>query len=80
MRGKRENLIRAVETDMAALARATLALKDLEALAIRSLQRGLLDAEDSERIFGALSRVEAGLGVGRKWMRGVRYGELSVGE
>jgi len=65
--------IAAVETDMAAVALASEGLKDLEALALLSLQRGLLDVEQAERVFGALGRVGRGLAAGRKWMRMFRY-------
>jgi hypothetical protein len=65
--------IAAVETDMAMVALASEGLEDLEALALLCLQRGLLDVEGAERVFGALGRVRAGLGVGRKWLRVVRY-------
>jgi len=75
MRGKQERVIAAIETDMARLALATQALEDLEALALLALQRDVLDVGGAERVFEALGRVEAGLGAGRKWMRGVRYGE-----
>jgi len=71
---KRAEIV-AVETDMAAVALASDGLKDLEALALLSLQRGVLDVEQAERVFEALGRVGRGLVVGRKWMRSFRYGE-----
>ena len=64
----------AIETDMACVATAAMALGDLEVLAIRALQAGLLDVGDAERMFGALGRVRTGLGVGRKWLATLRSG------
>lgn len=58
---------------MAQIAGASRGLEDLEALALLSLQHGLLDVEAAERVFSALGRVGAGLRVGRKWMRAIRY-------
>lgn len=66
--------IAALETDQAAVALASEGLEDLEALALLALQRGLLDVEMAERVFGALGRVERGLGASRKWMRLLRSG------
>lgn len=72
--------IAAVETDMAAVALAARGLEDLEVLALLCLQRGMLDVEQAERVFGALGRVRTGLGVGRKWLQMVRYpGEDGAG-
>ena len=65
--------VAAVETDMAAVALAAEGLEDLEVLALLCLQWGKLDVEQAERVFGALGRVRMGLGVGRKWLRMVRY-------
>lgn len=44
------------------------ALEDLEALAVLALQRGALDSDGAERVFGALARVTVGLDVNRKWV------------
>jgi len=79
MRGQREVVIAAVEADMAKVALATEGVEVLEGLALRCLGRGLLSAGDAERVFEALGRVEAGLGAGRRWMQGVRYGDGSGG-
>jgi hypothetical protein len=58
---------------MATVALAAEGLEDLEVLALLCLQWGKLDVEQAERVFGALGRVRAGLGAGRKWLRMVRY-------
>ena len=71
----RRDLIAAAETDMAQVALAGEGLEELEALAVLALQRGLLDSDRAERVFGALARIGAGLAVIRKWMKGVRYGD-----
>jgi len=68
-------VIAAAETDMAQVALAGEGLEELEALAVLALQRGLLDSDRAERVFGALARIGAGLAVIRKWMKGVRYGD-----
>ncbi len=70
----RRAVIAAIEADMAKVALASKDLEDLETLALLALQRGLLDEEDTERVFEALGRVRTGLGAGRKWMRAVRDG------
>lgn len=76
----RRDLIAAAETDMAQVALAGEGLEELEALAILALQRGLLDSDRAERVFGALARMGSGLAVVRKWMKGVRYGYVEERE
>ena len=70
----RRATIAAVEADQAKIALASDSLEVLEALALLSLQKGLLDEEQAERVSEALGRVWLGLNAGRKWMQGVRYG------
>jgi hypothetical protein len=45
---------------MAVVALASEGLKDLEVLALLCLQKGILDVQQAERMFGALVRVGAG--------------------
>lgn len=79
MRGEREVLIAAVEADMAKVALATEGVEVVEVLALRCLNKGILSVGDAERVFEALGRIDAGLGAGRRWMQGVRYGDGSGG-
>lgn len=70
--------IAAIEADQAKIARATTHLEVLEALALLSLQEGLLDVEQAERVFEALGLVVVGVQAGHKWLALLRNGEVEL--